>query len=198
VESERTVKIKVEPGTEEVSPAKRHNNIFICVKDLAESIHSDQTGTFPYTLQQGNQYVMIAIHLDANYIFCEPMKNRSEDEMIEAYQKIVNRMKAAGLGLKPHRLDNEASKAYKQCIRQNGMMHELVPPDNHRSNLAERAIQMFKHHSISILSSVNNKFPLSLWCVLLKQTELTVNLSGNQTLCQKYWLLPTSTAIRTT
>ncbi len=73
VESERTVKIKVEPGTEEVSPAKCHSDIFVCVKDLAKSIHSDQTGAFPYTLQQGNQYLMIAIHLDANYIFCKPM-----------------------------------------------------------------------------------------------------------------------------
>ncbi len=104
------------------------------------------------------------------------MKNRSEDEMIKAYQKIINRMKAAGLGLKTHWLDNEASKAYKQCIHQNGMMHELVLPDNHRSNLAERAIQMFKHHFISILSGVDDKFPLSHWCALLKQTELTMNL----------------------
>jgi hypothetical protein len=85
VESERTVKIKVEPDMEEVSPAKCHNNTFICIEDLAESIHSDQTGAFLYTSQQGNQYVMIAIHLDANYIFCKPMKDRSEDEMIEAY-----------------------------------------------------------------------------------------------------------------
>jgi hypothetical protein len=176
VKSERTVKIKVEPGTEEVSPAKRHNDIFVLVKDLAKSIHSDQTGAFLYTLQQGNRYLMIAIHLDANSIFCEPMKNRSEDEMIEAYQKIINRMKAAGLGLKTHRLNNEASKAYKQCIHRNGMMDELVLPDNHRSNLAERAIQTFKHHFISILRGVDDKFPLSLWCVLLKQTELTVNL----------------------
>ena len=42
---------------------------------------------------------MVAIHLDANYIFNEPMKNRTEGEMIKAYQKIINRMKAAGLGL---------------------------------------------------------------------------------------------------
>jgi hypothetical protein len=51
VESEKLVKIKVEPGTEEVSPAKRHNDIFVHVKDLAESIHSNQTGVFLYTLQ---------------------------------------------------------------------------------------------------------------------------------------------------
>ncbi len=82
----------------------------------------------------------------------------------------------AGLGLKTHQLDNEAAKAYKQCICQNDVMHELVPPDNHRSSLAEWAIQMFKHHFISILSGVDVEFPLSLWCALLEQTELTVNL----------------------
>jgi hypothetical protein len=57
---------------------------------LAKSIHSDQTGAFLYTSQHGNHYVMIVIHLDANCIFCKPMKNRSEDEMIEAYKKIIN------------------------------------------------------------------------------------------------------------
>jgi hypothetical protein len=56
------------------------------------------------------------------------------------------------------------------------MIHKLVPPDNHRSNLAEQAIQTFKHHFISILSGVDNKFLLSLWCALLKQMELTMNL----------------------
>ena len=104
------------------------------------------------------------------------MKNRTKGEMIKAYQKIINRMKTAGLGLKTHRLDNKASAVYKECIRHNSMIHDLVPPDNHRSNLAERAIQTFKHHFISILSGVGDKFPLSLWCALLKQTELTVNL----------------------
>jgi hypothetical protein len=153
-ESDQTIKIIVEPGTEIPSPVKRFNDIFVRVADLAESIHSNQTGAFPYTLQRGNRYVMVAIHLDANYIFTEPMKNRTEGEMIKAYQKIINRMKAAELSLKTHRLDNEASATYKECIRENGMVHELVPPDNHHSNLAERAIQTFKHHFISILSGV--------------------------------------------
>ena len=127
VESETIAKITVEPG----ATAKRFNDIFVRVEDLAESIHSDQTGSFPYTSQRGNRYVMVEIHLDANYIFCEPMKNRTEGEMIKAYQKIINRMKTAGLGLKTHRLDNEASAAYKECIHHNGMIQDLVPPDNH-------------------------------------------------------------------
>ena len=54
VESEEIAKIKVEPGTEVPSMTKRFNDIFVCVKDLADSIHSDQTGAFPYTSQRGN------------------------------------------------------------------------------------------------------------------------------------------------
>ena len=71
--------------------------MFTQVVDLTEEIHTDQTGAFPHTSQRGNRYIMVAIHLDANYIFAEPMKNRTEGEMIRTYQKIINRMKAAGL-----------------------------------------------------------------------------------------------------
>jgi hypothetical protein len=72
---------------------------------------------------------MVGIHIDANYIFCEKMKNRTEGEMINAYQKMVDRMQLAGLGLKHHRLDNKCSDNFKKCIRKNNMTHKLVPPD---------------------------------------------------------------------
>jgi hypothetical protein len=45
---------------------------------------------------------MVAIHLNANYIFVKPMHSRSKEEMIWAYEKIINRMILAGLGLKKH------------------------------------------------------------------------------------------------
>jgi hypothetical protein len=41
----------------------------------------------------------VAIHLDANYIFVKPMRSRSKEEMIQAYKKIINRMRLAGLRL---------------------------------------------------------------------------------------------------
>jgi hypothetical protein len=104
------------------------------------------------------------------------MKIRSEGEMIRVYQKIINRMKAAGLGLKKQVLDNECSTAMKACIQGNGMTYELVPPGQHRRNQAERAVQTFKSHFISILAGGDNKFPLSLWCHLLEPAELTLKL----------------------
>jgi hypothetical protein len=70
---------------------------------------------------------MVAIHLDANYIFVEPMGGRSKEEMIRAYAKIINRMRLAGLRLKKHSLDNKASEAFKQCLQEQQMQYKLVP-----------------------------------------------------------------------
>jgi hypothetical protein len=70
------------------------------MEDLNEEIHTGKTGAIPHTSQHGNRYIMVVIHLNTNYIFSEPMKNRTEGEMIRVYQRIINRMKAAGLGLK--------------------------------------------------------------------------------------------------
>jgi hypothetical protein len=56
------------------------------------------------------------------------------------------------------------------------MDYKLVPLGQHRPNQAERAIQTFNAHFISILAGVNNKFPLLLWCRLLEPTELTLSL----------------------
>ncbi len=167
-------------GTEDAPPKlvaiRKLNEIFVNIYELAERIHTDQTGAFPVTSQRGYRYIMVGIHIDANYIFCETMKNRTEGEMITAYQQMVDRMQLAGLGLKHHRLDNECSNNFKKCIRKNNMTHEIVPPDCHRRNMAERAIQTFKNHFVAILSGVDDRFPLSLWCYLVQPAELTVNL----------------------
>jgi hypothetical protein len=142
---------------------------------------------------------MVAIHIDANYMFCKPMKNKTEGKMIAAYQQIVNRMRMANLGLKHHKLDNKASTAFKECIQENGMTHKLVPlGNNHRQNLAEKVIQMFKHRFISTLSEVDNKFSLSLWCHLLVPAELTVNLLRQSNVAPKILPMPASTASATT
>jgi hypothetical protein len=73
-------------------------------------------GALPFTSQQGNRYIMVAIHLDANYIIIEPMRSRSKEEIIRAYKNLINRMRLAGLGLKKHTLDNKGLEAFKQCI----------------------------------------------------------------------------------
>jgi hypothetical protein len=68
------------------------------VYKLLDTVHTDQTGIFPITSQQGYWYKMVGIHLDTNYIFCKLIMNQTL-EMITAYQKMVNRMKLLALGL---------------------------------------------------------------------------------------------------
>ena len=171
-------RIKIEGEASPYCPLlpSKLNDIFVRVEDLSKEVHTDQTGAFPYTSQCGNRYIMVAVHLDTNYIFTELMKNRTEGEMVRAYQKLIHRMQAAGLGVKKQVLNNECSAAMKECIKHNNIEYKLVPPGQQRQNQAERAIQTFKAHFISILAGVDDKFPLSLWCNLLEPTKLTLNL----------------------
>jgi hypothetical protein len=56
------------------------------------------------------------------------------------------------------------------------MTFQLVLPNDHQRNHAEKAIQMFKAHFISIRCGMDKEFPLHLWCQLLIQAEDTLNM----------------------
>eukprot|EP00804_Cyclotella_cryptica_P009653 CCRYP_011198-RA/>CCRYP_011198-RA protein AED:0.33 eAED:0.33 QI:0/0/0/1/1/1/2/0/430 len=66
--------------------------------------------------------------------------------------------------------------AYKQAILDSGISYQLVPPDDHRRNIAEKAIQTWKDHFIAVLSGTADKFPLHLWCQLIPHMERQLNL----------------------
>jgi hypothetical protein len=86
------VRIKIEGEPYPFVPLQigKQNDIFVQIEDFSKTIHTDQTGVVPYTSQLGNCYIMVGLHLNANYIFAEPMKNRTEGKMIRAYQQTVN------------------------------------------------------------------------------------------------------------
>ncbi len=56
---------------------------------------------------------------------------------------------------------------------------QLVPPDVHRRNAAERAICTWKNHFIAGLCSTDPTFPMAEWDRLVRQGELTLNLLRN-------------------
>ena len=140
------------------------------------TIYTDQTGRFPTQSRRGNKIIMIIYDVDGNYIDGEPMRDHRPNSMIKAYHALWDRVTKNRVD-KPmmHILDNEASADFKKEIRKNCNL-QLVPPDTHRRNLAERAIQTFKSHFISILAGVDPAFPMNLWDRLLPQTVLTLNL----------------------
>ena len=75
-----------------------------------------------------------------------------------------------------HRLDNEVSDDLIEAIKKKKLKYQIVTAYNHRQNLAERAIQTYKSYLISNLHGTDREFPATLWCQLLVQVELQVNL----------------------
>ena len=73
-------------------------------------------------------------------------------------------------------LENECSASLKDYMLRKGIIFQLVPPHLHQKNSAERAIQTFKYHLISGITSYNPDLPLHLWDRLLSQSTLTLNL----------------------
>jgi hypothetical protein len=126
---------------------------------------------------------MIAFHADGNLILQQAFKNKSNRHRIAAYNAIMTRLAARGLSVDLQILDNKASTAYKEAIIfKRKATFQLVPPDMHCRNRAERAIRTFKDHFLAILAGVDAAFPPYLWDLLLPQAELTLNLLRQATL----------------
>ena len=106
----------------------------------------------------------------------EPMRNRCSGEMVRAYQLLIDRLREAKIQPTMHILDNKCSSEFKNAIKENEMSYQLVPPHDHRRNVAEKAIQTFKHHFVSVLCGTDDDFPLQLWCQLLRHAEHQLNL----------------------
>jgi hypothetical protein len=156
---------------------KKVRDIYTTMYDVHETMFSDQTGQFPTCLQSGNKYIMVLVEIDRNAILVEPMKNRKDAEMIQAYKTLLLRLTRAGIFPKKHVLDNKVLENMKNHICNTCKMNmELVPPGCHRQNAAEVAIHNFKSHFLSVLAGVVNDFPQHLWDRLLPQTEITLNL----------------------
>ena len=88
-------------------------------------------------------------------------------------------MRRQGIVLKHQILDNQCSARMKLTMEAtvlldgstSKMTYELVPPEEHRCNIAKKAIQTFKDHLIGVLCGCTKSMPMHLWCRLLPQVE---------------------------
>ena len=79
----------------------------------------------------------------------------------------------------------EASTAVKTYITNANINYQLVEPNNHPVNAAERAIFTFKNNFVSGLSSVHSKLPMCLWDELLPEALIILNLPRTSRTCPK-------------
>jgi hypothetical protein len=126
-------------------------------------MYADQTGLFPAVSSLGNKYVMILHHVDSNLSsWSEAMQNQSGGELILARARALAWMQRCGLIPKHQILNNQASAEYKAAIEASGMTYELIPPEEHRCNMAKKAIQTFKDHFVGVLSGCTPSMPIHL------------------------------------
>ena len=63
---------------------EKKRNVLITLYEPKTTLFTDQTGRFPQQSSRGNNYQMILHDIDSNSTWVEPMKNRTEGEMILA------------------------------------------------------------------------------------------------------------------
>ena len=164
------------PSSDPLSP--KTLNCFSIIVDInnANTGFIDLTGRFPYRSSRGYQYLLLLYDYDSNAILVEPLKNRKSDSIIAAWKKLVLILEKRGTQPKYFIMDNEASADLKSVLNANDYHLQLVPPENHRKNAAERCIQTFKNHFLAGISSLPSDFPLSEWDHLLQQCQITLLL----------------------
>jgi hypothetical protein len=117
---------------------------------------------------------------DANYIHAAPLHDYSAASYLAAYNEgiAIFKTKRPGINFMPtyEIADNAMTQAFIADLRLRGITCTLVPPNNHRSNNAERAIQTFKNHFIAGLSTCDPSFPVSEVKDIVPQVLITLNL----------------------
>ena len=163
-------------------PATILKKLYVVVEPVSK-IYTDDMGRFPIRSRSGHRYIMLAFHCNSNVILIEPFQSRHDRHHIAAYSHIMTRLQERGHEVDLQVLDNKASKEYRRIIKQIWKANfQLVPPDVHRHNAAERVIRTFKAHFLAILAGVDRAFPSSFWDTLLPQTKITLNLLRQATL----------------
>ena len=80
-------------------------------------------------------------------------------------------------------LDNKVIADFKRNIVEDWCAtYQMVPPNVHQRNIAERAIRTFKAHFLSVLAGLGSTFHKFMRDNLLAQIELTLNLLRQATL----------------
>ena len=115
-------------------------------------MYTNQTDRFPVRLYGGDQYIIVLIELDRNAMLAEAMRNHTSSKLINAYQALVDWLKACGIKPKLYILDNECSDELSIGIKTNGIKY--------RRNISEEVVQTFKNHLVAVLCGMDEKFPM--------------------------------------
>jgi hypothetical protein len=179
----RNARIKLVPSPEEdLNPPTEQNDVnhIFCWAALADRIdgttYTDLTGRFPTMSMENKQYIFVAYDYTTNAILVRAITDRESATIVNAFDDVFTYLEEKGFKPRFNVLDNEASSAITEYLRRKDIKWQFVPPNEHRVNAAERAIQTFKNHFIAGLCSTDKQFPSQLWDKLLPQAQDSLNM----------------------
>eukprot|EP00804_Cyclotella_cryptica_P007932 CCRYP_019848-RA/>CCRYP_019848-RA protein AED:0.05 eAED:-0.05 QI:0/-1/0/1/-1/1/1/0/1335 len=155
------------------------NHVF-CWAALADQIngttYTDLTGCFPTMSLENKHYIFVTYDYTTNAIIVRAITDSESSTITRAFNDIFTYLTTKGFKPQFNVLDNEASNAITDYLCKQNIKWQFVPPNKHRVNAAERAIQTFKNHFISGLCSTDRDFPSQLWDKLLQQAQDSLNM----------------------
>ena len=140
------------------------------------TVYTDATGALPVLSLDGHHYYVVTCDYDNNFIEAREVSDLKDETIVEAVQKIFDKMETHGHKPKLNVTDNQVARPLKAFLKTKQCKWQFVEPHNHRVNAAGRAIQTFKNHLISGFCCTDGEWPLQLWNNLTKQALITLNL----------------------
>ena len=153
----------------------RNHQILYKLTPSSHRTHVDATGAFHFS-NGSSCYDLVFFHEDSNYIHVEPFEFRSDKDYKDAFQLGINFFHNKKMSLDIFRMDSEHKSLNSIMCKDIDATIELVPPYSHRALQAERAIQTWKNHKLSMLATVDPTCPDTIFKLINQQCEMTLNL----------------------
>ena len=101
------------------NPNIKTNEVIYAIFDSSSKglAYIDLTGRFPYRSAQGNEYILVGYHYDANAILSTALKNRQAASITAAWNNLNKKFQYAGVSPTTCVIDNEASLDLKTALK---------------------------------------------------------------------------------
>ena len=90
--------------------------------------------------------MFVAYEYRSNAILVRVLREQKAESLLKAFQSVYNHFTQRGFKPKLNVMDNQCSEKVQDFINKNNTDIQLVNPDDHRVNAAERAIQTWKNY----------------------------------------------------
>lgn len=141
--------IKEEIVNEIHKPARKHfKRRRVIVKGLNDLVQADLVEMIKYAkINKGYKYILVVINVFSKFVWCEPVKNKSGNEVVRAMDKILSQMNA-----RPKNLQTDMGKEFY-----NKKFKELTDKwkINHYSS--------YTHLKASVVERVNRTLKNKMW-----------------------------------